>query len=87
MGLPKKNQAPRSAEPDVRNNMPIAGCQRPKNNHNRIITGIGTPNSQSKIPRPIIASLNASWIQERGGEDQVPASAAEKTLTNVRCSA
>jgi hypothetical protein len=26
-------------------NMPIAGGQWPKNNHNRIITGIGTPSS------------------------------------------
>ncbi len=31
-------------------------CQRPKKNHNRIITGIGTPISQSKSPRPIFAS-------------------------------
>jgi len=29
---------------------------RPKNNHSRIITGIGTPSSQSKIPRPIGSS-------------------------------
>jgi hypothetical protein len=29
---------------------------RPKNNHNRMITGIGTPNSQSRIPRPIVSS-------------------------------
>ena len=37
-----------------------AWFQRPKNNHNKMITGIGTPNSQSKIPRPIIASINSS---------------------------
>jgi hypothetical protein len=30
--------------------------QRPKKNHNRMITGIGTPISQSKSPRPIAAS-------------------------------
>jgi hypothetical protein len=42
-------------------NMTIAGGQWPKNNHNRIITGIGTPSSQSKIPRPIIiSSINFS---------------------------
>jgi hypothetical protein len=37
-----------------------AWFQRPKNNHNKMITGIGTPRSQSKIPRPIIASINSS---------------------------
>jgi hypothetical protein len=36
--------------------------QRPKNNHNRIITGIGTPSSQSRIPLPMFASLDLlSW--------------------------
>src|SRR5271170_6768570 len=34
--------------------------QRPKNNHNRMITGIGTPSSQSRIPRPMFASLHSS---------------------------
>jgi hypothetical protein len=38
-----------------------AGChQWPKNSHNRMITGIGTPISQSRIPRPIFASLSSS---------------------------
>jgi hypothetical protein len=32
--------------------------QWPKNNHNRMITGIGTPSSQSKMPRPIVSSMN-----------------------------
>jgi hypothetical protein len=36
---------------------PALAVQRPKNNHNRIITGIGTPSSQSKSPRPIFASI------------------------------
>src|ERR1700687_3654247 len=35
-------------------------CQRPKNSHSRMITGIGTPTSQSRIPRPMFASLNSS---------------------------
>jgi hypothetical protein len=52
-----KKQARRvKTEPD-RSNKPVATAQRPKNNHNRMITGIGTPTSQSKIPRPIFASM------------------------------
>jgi hypothetical protein len=47
--------------------MPSVRNQRPKNNHNKMITGIGTPNSQSKIPRPIIASLNSDDSRTRGG--------------------
>jgi hypothetical protein len=31
--------------------------QRPKNNHSRMMTGIGTPKSHSRIPRPIQASF------------------------------
>jgi hypothetical protein len=31
--------------------------QWPKNNHNRMITGIGTPINQSRSPRPIAASV------------------------------
>ena len=38
----------------------IARYQWPKNNHNKMITGIGTPKSHNKIPRPIIASLKCS---------------------------
>jgi hypothetical protein len=41
-------------------NMPVASDQRPKNSHNRIMTGIGTPSSQSRIPRPILASMKSS---------------------------
>jgi hypothetical protein len=52
--------------------------QRPKNSHNRMITGIGTPSSQSKSPRPIIASMNSSSIQERERQGEVPAPATEK---------
>jgi hypothetical protein len=36
--------------------------QRPKNSHNNIITGIGTPTSHSRIPRPMFASLNPQSI-------------------------
>jgi hypothetical protein len=43
-----------------------------------MITGIGTPKSQSKIPRPIIASLKSRLIQERVGECGVPVKAVEK---------
>jgi len=44
----------------------IAADQRPKSNHNRMITGIGTPNSQSKIPRPIVSS--SVLVQEYNSE-------------------
>jgi hypothetical protein len=46
--------------------------QRPKNSHNRRITGIGTPSSQSRSPRPILASMKTLRIQERDRERQVP---------------
>ena len=49
-------------------NRSIASDQRPTNNHNRIITGIGTPNNQSKSPRPTIASMHLSWIKNVGGD-------------------
>jgi len=39
--------------------------QWPKNNHNRMITGIGTPSNQSKIPRPITASSNQIPIRRK----------------------
>jgi hypothetical protein len=39
--------------------------QWPKNNHNRMITGIGTPSSQSRSPRSIVASMKTLWIQKR----------------------
>ena len=38
----------------------LARRQRPKNSHNRIITGIGTPSNHSKIPRPMISSMHSS---------------------------
>ena len=43
--------------------------QRPKNNHNRIITGIGTPTSQSRIPRPMSASMNCPCMENAEGND------------------
>jgi hypothetical protein len=57
----------RMAEPDFAR-LRIRRYQRPKNSHSRMITGIGTPNSQSRIPRPMFASFeflnrreNAKW--------------------------
>jgi hypothetical protein len=38
-----------------------------------MITGIGTPNSQSKIPRPIVSSMNLCMERERNRERDVPA--------------
>jgi hypothetical protein len=55
-----KNQAPCLATTGPDPHEPIER-QRPKNNHNRMITGIGTPNSQSRSPLPIFASMNSSW--------------------------
>jgi len=42
--------------------------QWPKNNHNRMITGIGTPISQSRSPRPICRLLQNPWIQNAKGD-------------------
>jgi len=33
-----------------------ASDHRPKNNHNRMIIGIGTPTATTKFPRPIVSS-------------------------------
>jgi hypothetical protein len=60
--------------------------QRPKNSHNRRITGIGTPSGQSRSPRPILASMKTPRIQERERERQVPENGTEKLLGNVRSS-
>jgi hypothetical protein len=59
-------------------NKATVAAQRPTNSHNRMIIGIGTPTIQSKSPRPIIASMHWSWIQERGSAPQVPAGRTEK---------
>jgi hypothetical protein len=67
-----KEKAPLSAKPSFRYGNNDRLNQRPKNNHNKMITGIGTPKSQSKIPRPIIASLKSRLIQERLRECEVP---------------
>jgi hypothetical protein len=42
--------------------------QWPKNSHNRMITGIGTPINQSRSPRPIAASFKTLWIQNAKGD-------------------
>src|ERR1700724_2824451 len=59
-----QKKTPPSAEPDLALGLRMARDQWPKNSHNRMITGIGTPSSQSRIPRPTFASLNSS-IEER----------------------
>jgi hypothetical protein len=41
--------------------------QWPKNSHNRMITGMGTPISQSKSPRPIAASLKPYGFKTQKG--------------------
>jgi hypothetical protein len=46
--------------------------QWPKNSHSRMITGIGTPSNQSRIPRPIISSSNTSR-RKRAMSPPVPA--------------
>jgi hypothetical protein len=48
-----------------------------------MITGIGTPNSQSKIPRPITTSMNSSSIQQRERQGEVPAAETEKRIANL----
>jgi hypothetical protein len=60
--------------------------QRPKNSHNKIITGIGTPSSQSKSPRPMFASLNPQSIQQREREIYVPSDGTENVspMSDVR---
>jgi hypothetical protein len=47
------------AEPDDASGSIATIDQWPKNSHSRRITGIGTPTSQSKIPFPILASMNS----------------------------
>src|SRR3979490_1067009 len=42
----------------------VATGQWPKKSHNRMITGIGTPSSQSRSPRPIAASLIAVAVDD-----------------------
>jgi hypothetical protein len=47
-----------------------------------MITGIGTPSSQSKIPRPITTSMKSSLVRQRERQRQVPAAEAEKRIAN-----
>src|SRR5215218_9064413 len=49
--------------------------QRPKNSHNKRMMGIGTPSSQSKSPRPIIASM---VVMESGTRRTRSGSGAER---------
>src|SRR5450631_2747071 len=73
-----KDQAPLSLDgARLTQDAIVARCQRPKNSHNKRITGIGTPKSQSRSPRPIFASIIRS-ILELGKRGEVPASRMEK---------
>jgi hypothetical protein len=54
-----QEKGPATAPSLIRATMKLPS-HRPKNSHNRMMTGIGTPSSQSKIPRPMFASVNSS---------------------------
>jgi hypothetical protein len=82
----KKSGAAKSWRSLMCANTSMIKRQRPKNSHNRRITGIGTPSSQSRSPRPILASMKTLRIQERESERQVPHKGMEKPLGDVRCS-
>ena len=58
--------------------------QRPKNNHNRMITGIGTPNSHNKIPRPILVSSKISIEERTCGRDRLFLRARPKLRARCR---
>jgi hypothetical protein len=64
-----------------------ANDQWPKNSHSRMITGIGTPNNQSRIPRPMISSINPLWIKERVSGRQVPLRSRRWSLKIARAAA
>jgi hypothetical protein len=53
-GVPFLKEKPRRSGAPTPRGLPAD--QWPKNSQSRMITGIGTPNNQSKIPRPIIFS-------------------------------
>jgi hypothetical protein len=55
-GAKKSSPIAFAMEPDLAWQVAASAGQRPKNNHRRMITGIGTPSSQSNIPRPIAVS-------------------------------
>jgi hypothetical protein len=74
---------PNLTEPDLRQHDDQRSAA--ENSHNRRITGIGTPSSQSRSPGPILAH-ETPRIQERERERQVPENGTEKLLGNVRSS-
>jgi hypothetical protein len=47
-------------------------AQRPKNSHNKMMIGIGTPSNHSKIPRPIFVSFDPVLHQELLAMRRVP---------------
>jgi hypothetical protein len=62
----------------------MARDQWPKNSHNKMITGIGTPRSQSKIPRPMVSSNFFQSKGKRRGAGRVPATGTESlTVSGV----
>jgi hypothetical protein len=65
---PNKKSGPAqvTAEPDLSQIAIASAAQRPKNNHSRMITGIGTPNNQSRSPRPIAASSKCNREENFG---------------------
>jgi hypothetical protein len=72
---PRRKKSPAKWRSLILRRIRIRRYQRPKNSHNRMITGIGTPNSQSRIPRPMFASLRSSdgfKNVERDGKFQQP---------------
>jgi len=79
----KKSGAAKSWRSLICVNTSMATDQRPKNSHNRRITGIGTPSSQSRSPRPILASMKTLRIQERQREGQVPQSGKNLAAISV----
>jgi len=79
-----QKKTPPSAEPDLALGLRMARDQWPKNSHNKMITGIGTPRSQSKIPRPMVSSNFFQSKGKRRGAGRVPATGTESlTVSGV----
>ena len=66
---PVMQKAPHAAELSLQSR---TVAQRPKNSHNRMITGIGTPSIQSNIPLAIASSSSGFVKGERRARDLVP---------------
>jgi hypothetical protein len=70
----------------IRKTIVMAEAQWPKNSHSRMITGIGTPSSQSKTPRPILSSsisrLQGQYAQGRLVPQLLGISATDRPILN-----